>query len=426
MMKVGIKNLIIRILTILILILLVACGKSNNDIIEERETEVDALFYNDFKASLDKRERFIPIEIYDGMIYLNNRLLYLDDISAAADGFRVVSMLSQSFLVNKNNNSLNNIYEINPFLFSSDIQKMIMTIDGSKWEDKDNIDKEYFDTINDIGLYSISGTDEDIIRVLNQELLYKYCEDRYDGIWINVGGITDIDKKELFDINKELKEKIKNTSDEDSVYKLFAIKNKETFPEYINYFNKGGYTIIDGFVVQDKDAIEYMNTLSKFDCVDYQAIEKEVFKLNNVNSVIHNDKTYTMSIYKKGEFLSDGKPAWVVRVNGEETVDIYGNRLYADCGKTFDEFKIYCGGTDIAFRGWKDEAVDDPDELYNAILKGSGTWDDTMFVDEQVKYLPIRNDDPKYYEEYIEEIKAKEKEDLDKYVNDRLEQIELK
>ena len=49
-----------------------------------------------------------------------------------------------------------------------------------------------------------------------------------------------------------------------------------------------------------------------------------------------------------------------------------------------------------------------------------------MFVDEQVKYLPIRNDDSKYYEEYIEEIKTKEKEALDKYVSDRIEQIESK
>ena len=425
-MKECIKNIIFGVIIILILPTFMACSKSDNRDAVKRETEVDTLIYNDFKSSLNDRGEFIPVEIYDGKIFVDNRLIYMSDLNAAADGLRLVTMLSQSFLVNKNKRIFNTNYSINPFLFSSDMQKIIMTIDGSKWDDKENIDSEYFDTINDIGLYSISGTDEDIIRVLNEELLYKYCEDRYDGTWINTVGVTDIDKKELIDIDKEIKSKSKNTNSIEDVYKLFAIKNEGAFPEYRNYFNKDGYTTVDGFIVQNKAAIESMNALSTFDCSDYQNIEKEVFKLNNKDIVIYDDKTYTMSIHKKGEFLSNGKPAWITRVNGEEAVDIYGNKLYADCGKTFEEFKIYCGGTDIAFRGWKDEKNDDPDEYYNTILKGSGTWDDAMFVDEQVKYLPIRNDDSKYYEEYIEEIKTKEKEALDKYVSDRIEQIESK
>ena len=425
-MKNYIKNIIVGVTVILLSSIFTSCGGGSDENVVERESEVDSLVYYDFKESLESGMKLIPVETYDDKIYVNDRLIYTDEVFAASDGLKLVNILSQSFLVKKNNEIDNTNYTINPFLFSSDVQKMIMTINGSKWDDKDSIDEEYFDTINNIGLYSISGIDEDIIRVLNKELLFKYCEDRYDGTWINVGGVTDIDKQELIDINKELKLKNKNYNETESLYKLFAIKNEGTFPEYRNYFNKFGYTEIDGFIVQSKSAVEYMNALSTFDLSDYQAIEKEVFKLNNKDAVIYDDKTYTMSTYKKGEFLSSGKPAWITRVNGEETVDIYGNRLYADCGKTFDEFKIYCGGTDIAFRGWKDEINVDSDELYNAILKGGGSWDDAMFVDEQVKYIPVRNDDPKYYQEYIEKIKAKEKEDLDKYVSDRLEQIESK
>ena len=425
MIKEKIKKLIISAIIILLLSTVVSCGKNGDDELE-RETEVDSLFLNDFKASLNDREAFIPIEIHDGMIYFEDRLIYMDDTYAAADGFSIVTMFSETFLLNKNKKDLDNNYSINPFMFSSDIQRVIMTVDGSKWDDKDNIDKSYFDAINEAGLYSISGIDEDIIRVLNRELLYKYCEDRYDGTWINAGGVTDIDKKELMDINKKVKSKIKKEKFSNSIYKLFAVKNKDAFPKYVNYFNKDGYTIIDGFIVQNEAAIEHMNALSSFDRSDYQAIEKEVFKLNNDNATIYDDKTYTMNTYKKGEFLSDGKPAWVTRVNGEAAIDIYGNKVYAYCSKTFDEFKIYCGGTNVAFRGWVDEVVDDPDELYNSLLIGRGTWDDEAFVDEQVKYIPVRNDDPKYYEEYIAKIKAKERENLDKYVSERLEQIESK
>lgn len=425
-MKNFIKNIIVGVAAILLLFIFASCGRGTDENVVERESEVDSIVYYDFKESLKNGIKLIPVEIYDGMIYADDRLIYTDEVFASSDGLKLVNIISQSFLVKKNKEIDNTNYTINPFSFSSDVQKIIMTINGSKWDDKDSIDEEYFDTINNIGLYSISGIDEDIIRVLNKELLFKYCEDRYDGTWINVGGVTDIDKQELIDINKELKSKMKNSNDINYIYKLFAVKNEGTFPEYRNYFNKDGYTVVDGFIVQSKSAVDHMNTLSTFDQFDYQAIEKEVFKLNNKNAVIYDGKTYTMSTYKKGEFLSSGKPAWITRVNGEETVDIYGNRLYADCGKTFDEFKIYCGGTDIAFRGWKDEINVDPDELYNAILKGSGSWDDAMFVDEQVKYIPVRNDDPKYYQEHIEKIKAKEKEDLDKYVSDRLEQIESK
>ena len=426
MIKNYVKNFITVSAIMILLVIFTACGKKNDGNVVERETEVDSLFFHDFKKSLNDKGELIPIEMYDGMVYYNDKLLYVDEASAVSDGFKIVNMLSHSFLVNKNKKLANLKYEINPFMFPSDVQRIIMTVDGSKWNDKDSIEKEYFDFINKVGLYSISGVDEDVIRVLNKELLYKYCEDRYDGTWINTGGVTDIDKQELIDINDELKLKNKNYNEIESLYKLFAIKNEGTFPEYRNYFNKFGYTEVDGFIVQSKSAVEYMNALSTFDLSDYQAIEKEVFKLNNKDAVIYDDKTYAMSIYKKGEFLANGKPAWLTRVNGEETVDIYGNKLYAYCSKTFDDFKIYCGGTDIAFHGWEEEKVEDPDEYYNKILLGKGVWDDAMFVDEQVKYIPVRNDDPKYYQEYIEKIKAKEKEDLDKYVSDRLEQIESK
>ena len=154
-MKNYIKNIIVGVAVILLLFIFASCGRDTDENVVERESEVDSLVYYDFKESLKNGIKLIPVEIYDGKIYVDDRLIYTDEVFAASDGLKLVNILARSFLVKKNKEIDNTKYTINPFLFSSDVQKMIMTINGSKWDDKESIDEEYFNAINNIGLYSI-------------------------------------------------------------------------------------------------------------------------------------------------------------------------------------------------------------------------------------------------------------------------------
>ena len=150
-MKNHIKNIIVGVVVILLSFIFISCSGGSDENVVERESEVDSLVYYDFKESLKNGIKPILVEIYDGKIYVDDRLIYTDEVFAASDGLKLLNILSHSFLVKKNNEIDNTNYTINPFLFSSDVQKMIMTINGSKWDDKESIDEEYFNAINNIG-----------------------------------------------------------------------------------------------------------------------------------------------------------------------------------------------------------------------------------------------------------------------------------
>lgn len=374
-----------------------ACSKGNASV--ETVTEDELMSIDDF--SIDYRYGMpIEVTIKDGKIYLKNYLIYENMIDLAHDGFKLVDIMSKKFIFYDNSTDFDDNYKDKMLRKVNNYTKSVFyDVDGTLWESKDEISEEDTTTLNDNDLYIVSAASDIDIKVLDYDNLYKYCKRNFDGTWVNVGGLTYKDKTVITDIYKLILEEEKMPSDD--VYKHFVILRNNEINKYANYFGLDDYTIVDDFVVQSEESLDRMNKLIGKDKTDYMRIEKIVFDYNNDN-IRYIDGDFPMLAYREGDFLSNGMPAFVERVPNAETTDIYGNHLYAHVSKTFDEFIPYCGGTNMAFLGWDTKTYDDVEEIYNDTILGNEIWNDANYIDREVVYHGLKNDNPRYFDQYLE------------------------
>lgn len=408
------KKILTTILFIIVIISLFAC--SEKDPYEDYESEDIMMSIDDFDI-IYKDGTPIEVEVKDNKIYYDTFLIYEQKKDYAHDGFLYKNIFDKDYLIFNDS-----------FDFDEDYRKKMLRgksrvlinafdeIDSIPWSERDNLDMELVDILHNGELYLVSATNDVDIKVLDYDNLYKYCKKNFDGLWVNVGGVTYKDR----DIIKEIYDEIKENVDkyDEIIYEHFAIPDGNDKDTYHNFFGPNNYTIINGFRVQGEKGVEYMDSLSDSDKEQYMMIEKKVFIKNNPDVNFIPDLTYPMTMYDKGDFLSDGMPAYVSRDLNELATDVYGHKLYANVSKTFEEFMPYCDGTTYAFLGWVDEKVKSDDEYYNDVLLGKDIWDDKNFVDLEVSYHGQKNDEPDYYANYLKELEEKEKEkDMDNESN---------
>ena len=438
------------IICILILNVSFATACDETTISDEKTIDINSNAYDNFIKLYDNDIiKPIPVEFNAGYIYYDNKPIYRNIDDANLDNFVFLNILNNNFLIKKEVNI--DKYKIKSSSYNTSVQNAIDAVDGLLWNKKDNVDKAFFDIINEANLYSVSAIGDKYIRVFDETGVKQYCEEQANNTWINVVGVTSIDNKLLIDINKEIMDEVvsldssvikistdivsndteileienddENFEDSEELngensnknngididkkdraiinvskekyYKYFIKRDNKN--HYVNYFSDSDYVVKDGFVVPSDEQVKYIDNLSAQDIYDYTCIEYEVFKLNNINSqIVKNIHNCPMLIYKKGDFLENGMPAWVNRNLNAKTTDIFGRDLYADCSKTIDGYQMFCGGTDTAFHGWKFKKIENADENYNNVVQNNAKWNDKYFVDVEVEYFGVPNDTTNY------------------------------
>lgn len=400
------KKILTIILFILVMISLFAC--SEKDPYEDYEPEDIMMSIDDFDINY-KDGTPIEVEVKDNKIYYDTFLIYERKKDYAHDGFLYKNIFDKDYLIFNDSFDFDEDYRKNMLRGKSKVLiNAFDEIDSIPWSERDNLDMELVDILHNGELYLVSATNDTDIKVLDYDNLYKYCEKNFDGLWVNVGGVTYKDRDIIEEIYDEIKENIDKY--DEIIYEHFAIPDGNDKDTYHNFFGPNNYTIINGFRVQGEKGVEYMDSLSDSDKEQYMMIEKKVFIKNNPDVNFIPDLTYPMTMYDKGDFLSDGMPAYVSRDLNELATDVYGHKLYANVSKTFEEFMPYCDGTTYAFLGWVDEKVESDDRYYNDVLLGKDIWDDKNFVDLEVSYHGQKNDEPGYYANYLKELEEKEKD----------------
>lgn len=209
-------------------------------------------------------------------------------------------------------------------------------------------------------------------NIMDKESATKLAESVYekDVTGDGFGGMTTITQDFVKGIEDKYKKKKAQVQAEDfSKLVKSHLKEGSGVASIENDMNTFGYTINNlGYVVQNEQAVNYMKSLRGDQYNLYRQTEMEAFKRNNYGKVNIVNKSGMSTNYSEGTFDNQGNPLWVCREANFGTTNAVGEKIYANVNYGYEEFREYCGGTSIAFKGWGD-TKNDP--------KAQKSWCDT-------------------------------------------------
>lgn len=196
-------------------------------------------------------------------------------------------------------------------------------------------------------------------NIMDKESATKLAESVYekDITGNGFGGMTTITLDFVDGIAKKYKNKQSEAKAEAFSSEVSShIKSGSGVATVINDLNPYGYTTNNlGYVVQNEQAVAHMKSLKGNDHTLYYKTEIEVFKKNNAGKVTVRSDVGISYCDTQGTFNGNGQIMWICREPNFMTTDALGQTMYAQCNNGYEEFREYCGGTTIAFKGWNDK-----------------------------------------------------------------------